>query len=306
MSDQDHISDEHRADSISDDTIRRSLLGCADPDEQANFETLLLLDDQFAKRVYRLEFELADDFAFGRLSATEQQLFTSHFLVTHDRARELAVSQALRRAVSDKSFGLAGQTRLDWRSKVLSLFAVDRPLAKVALAASALLFFGTLFWLIFKAPTVRPTLITQQQPVNSKREYAHARGSQSPEDKSASDHGSAQTVIIASITLHPDSESKSKPTIHVANPRNEADHVRLELLLNGGEGATCRAILVSDGGVEVTSSSELSAESGNQPKIVLDVPASLLNTGNYYIELRRTSAAQTEPRQRYSFQVQKE
>jgi hypothetical protein len=82
--------------------------------------------------------------------------------------------------------------------------------------------------------------------------------------------------------------------------------VRLELLLSGGDGATYRAILVSDGGVEVTSSSELSAESGNQPKIVLDLPANLLNTGNYYIELRRTSAAQTEPGQRYSFQVQNE
>lgn len=305
MSDQDEISGEHRADSISDDTIRRSLLGCADPDEQANFETLLLLDDQFAKRVYRLEFELADDFAFGRLSAPEQQLFTSHFLVTHDRARELAVSQALHRAVSNKSFEWAGQTRLDWRSKLLNLFAVDRPLAKVALVASALLFFGTLFWLIFKAPTVRPALITQQQRGNSKREYAHAKGSPTSEDKSASDHGSAQPVIVASVTLHPDSESKSQTTVQVSNPRSEADRVRLELLINGGDGAIYRAILVSDGWV-VTSSSELSAESGNQPKIVLDVPAKLLNTGNYYIELKRTSAGQSEPGQRYSFQVKKE
>ncbi len=305
MSDQDHIFAELRADSISDDTIRRSLLGCADPDEQANFETLLLLDDQFAKRVYRLEFELADDFAFGRLSATEQQLFTSHFLVTHDRARELAVSQALRRAVSGKSPSLT-PINLSWRSKLLNLFAVDRPLAKVALAASALLFFGTLFWLIFKAPTIRPTLITQQQPVNSTREYAHAGGSPSSEDKSASDHGAAQTVIVASVTLQPDSESKSKATVHVSNPRSEADRVRLELLINGGEGVTYQAILVSDGGVEVTSSSDLSAESGNQPKIVLDVPATLLNTGNYYIELKRTAEVQTGTGQRYSFQVKKE
>ena len=305
MSDQDDILAEHRADSISDDTIRRSLLGCADPDEQVNFETLLLLDDQFAKRVYRLEFELADDFAFGRLSAPEEQLFTSHFLVTHDRARELAVSQALRRAVSGKSPGLT-PINLSWRSKLLNLFAVDRPLAKVALAASALLFFGTLFWLIFKAPTARPPLITQRQPVNSEKQYAHAGGSQSPENKSASDHGSAQPVIVASVTLQPDSESKSKAIVHVSNPRSEADRVRLELWINGGEGATYRAILVSDGGVEVTSSSELSAESGNQPKIVLEVPANLLNTGNYHIELKRTSAAQTEPAQRYSFQVKNE
>ena len=67
---------------MTDDAIRRSLLGRADAVEQAKFEALLMLDDAFERRVHRLELELADDFSFGRLSSEEQQLFTTRFLVT--------------------------------------------------------------------------------------------------------------------------------------------------------------------------------------------------------------------------------
>jgi hypothetical protein len=298
MSKQDDIFDKRGADSISDAAIRRSLLGCADPGEQASFEAALMLDDQFAKRVYRLEFELADDFTFERLIEREQQLFTSNFLVTRHRAGELAVSQALRRAVSEKS-AWAGRTNLSWRSKVLNLFAFDRPFARVALAASALLFFATLFWLVLKAPAVRPPLIAKRQPVNSEKEYAHAVGSQSPEDK-------AQPHVVVSITLQPDSQSGIKAPVHLSNPTSEFERVRLELLIAGAAAPTYQVNLMSNSGAEITSSTQLVPELTNPPKVVLDVPANLLSTGNYYIDLKRTSEGQADAVQRYGFQVKKE
>ena len=304
MSKQEDIFEKRESDSISDDSIRRSLLGCADAAEQASFEALLMIDDQFAKRVGRLEFELSDDFTFERLTAEEQQLFTDHFLVTRDRAKELAVSQALRRAVADKSFGWAGQTKLDWRSKLLNLFALDRPFAKAALAVSALLFCGALFWLIFKAPTVRTTQIAKRQPVG--KEYAHPVASQSPADKLAGDSGRTETQIISTVPLRPDNESDGKATVQVSNSTSEGEQVRLELLIESAAAATYQATLMRDGGAEVISLSQMLPVLDGRPKVVLDVPAELLSSGHYYIDLKQTSEEPSDAAQRYSFQVKKE
>lgn len=297
---------EDKSDSISDDSIRRSLLGSADSAEQASFEELLMRDDQFSKRVHRLEVELADDFTFERLSAQERELFTDHFLVTSGRARELAVSQALRRAVADKSFSWAGQTNLGWRSKLLSLFALDRPFAKVALAASALLFFGTLFWLILKAPKVSPALITKRQQANSGEEYAHPVASRSPADQLTGHSGSTQPQVVATITVRPGNQADGKVTVQLPTSTSESDRLRLRLLVADAAEATYQAILISESGTEVTSFSQLAPDLTDSPKVVLDVPANLLSIGNYYIDLKRSSEGEAGTVQRYSFEVKKE
>lgn len=303
MSKQDDTFDKSGADSISDEAIRRSLLGCADPGEQTDFEERLMTDDQFAKRVNRLECELADDFTFGRLGPREQQLFTTHFLVTRDRAEKLAVSHALRQVVSDQSDSRAGQTSLSWRSSVLNFFAFDSPYARAALAVSALFFFGLLAWVLLKAPADRPRLVTKQQPVNSGEERAHAR---SPNQKSAVENSPTQAQVVASVTVQPDSKSQTKPTVQLSNSTSDSDRVRLELLIDGVAAATYQAILRAEGGADVTSSSELVAEVGSQTKVVLEVPATLLPIGNYYVDLKRTSGGHTDVILRYSFQVKKE
>jgi hypothetical protein len=305
MNKQDDIFDKSGADSVSDDAIRRSLLGCADPGEQADFEELLMIDDQFAKRVNRLECELADDFTFGRLGPREHQLFTSHFLVTRDRAEKLAVSHALRQVVADHSDSRAGQTGLSWRSSVLNFFAFDSPYARATLAVSALFFFGLLAWVLLKAPADRPRLITKQQPVNSGEERAHAVGSRSPNQKSAVENSSTQPQVVARVTVQPDSKSQTKPAVQLSNSTNDSDLVRLELLIDGAAAATYQAILRAEGGADVTSSSELVAEVGNQTKVVMEVSASLLPSGNYYVELKRTSEGHADA-MRYSFQVKKD
>lgn len=305
MSNQDNNFDQDGTDSLSDSAIRRSLLGCADPADQEKFEKLLLLDDQFERRVYRIELELADDFSFGQLSTKEQHLFTSRFLVTPDRVRGLAVSRALRKAISSSHASQATQSRQSWPSKFLNLFTFGRPFASAALAVTTLLIAGALLWLSLKAPPVGPPVVSKQQPApTSERRYAHPVASQSPDDKSEA--GSTTQAEVLTITLQPESKSEHKQTVRLANP-NAFVSIRLELLLDGATAsATYQAVLMSADGSRVTSFSELKAQPGSQPKIVIDVPALLLPSGSYAIELSQTSAAGSNEFDRYNLEVKQE
>jgi hypothetical protein len=303
---QDNNSIQAETDSLSDSAIRRSLLGCADPVEQEKFEKLLLQDDQFERRVHRLELELADDFSFGQLSTKEQDLFTSRFLVTSDRVRGLAVSKALRKAISSSHASQATQSRQSWPSKFFNLFTFGRPFASAALAATTLLIVGALLWLSLKAPPVRSPVASKQQPAPtpSERQYAHPVASQSPNDKS--EDGSTTQPEVLTFTLQPESKSVHKQTVRLANP-NAVVSIRLELLLDGASAsATYQAGLVSADGSRVTSFSELKVQPGNEPKIVIDVPTLLLKSGSYAIELRQTSADGGNEFDRYSFEVKQE
>lgn len=303
MSNEDNNFDQDGTDSLSDSAIRRSLLGCADPADQEKFEKLLLLDDQFERRVYRLELELADDFTFGQLSTKEQDLFTSRFLVTSDRVRELAVSRALGKAISSSHASQATQSRQSWPSKFLNLFTFGRPFASAALAVTTLLIVGVLLWLSLKAPPVRSPVASKQQsaPTPSERQYAHPVASQSPNDKS--EDGSTTQPEVLSITLQPESKSESKQTVQL--PNAGVAGVRLELLIGVGvdASATYEAKLMFADGQPLATFSELKVQPGSQPKVVIEVPAHNLKSGDHLIELRLISEAGTLEPTRYSFVV---
>ena len=57
---------------FSDETIRRFLLGGLSASERPLFEQRLITDDDLDARVRLAELELADDYAFERLSAPER------------------------------------------------------------------------------------------------------------------------------------------------------------------------------------------------------------------------------------------
>lgn len=305
MSGENENYDPTEANAVTDSAIRRSLLGRADAVEQAKFEALLMLDDVFERRVHRLELELADDFSFGKLSWEEQQLFTSRFLVTPGRLRELAVSDALRKFLSTKSPSSTRAAGRYWKLSFANLFAVDRPFASVVLATAALLVFGTLVWLSLKAP-LRPSAISKKQSAPSpEKHYAHPVVSPDPKDNSANDRGAEQRQV-PTITLQPEGKPESKQTVRL--PNAGVTSIRLGLLLdvNPAENALYEARLMSADGVQVATFSELKAQTVNTPKVVIDVPAEDLKSGDYLIELRRISEAGPHEPQRYSFIVKQE
>jgi hypothetical protein len=304
------------ATSISDETIRRCLLGGAHPGEQARFEELLLVDDELDKRVRLAEFELADDYSAGRLSTPEQQLFTSNFLVTEGRGQKVAVSRALRKALSrrttetDSAQSQSRQSKAGLRLLIPRLFRFDHPVVSMALAFTALALFAGLFWLLMKSPRVtQPAVVKRQAAPSPQREYAHPVGSQSPSPpaESADPQKTAapgEPSSVASLILQSGGQFDVKQTLGFAEPPGESDIVRLELFLESNAPASYRAELLTSQGQQTTVASELKAVADNQQvKVVWDVPARLLKAGDYQVKLSSPSGGLTTDVRRYYFRV---
>lgn len=304
------------ATSISDETIRRCLLGRAHPGEQARFEELLLVDDEMDKRVRLAEFELADDYCAGRLSTPEQQLFTSNFLVTEERGQKVAVSRALRKALSqrttetDSAQSQSRQSKAALRLRIPRLFRFDHPVVSMALAFTALALFAGLFWLLMKNPRVRqPVVVKRQATASPERKYAHPAGSQSPSPTAESadpriTSTPGEPSSVASLILQSGRQFDVKQTFRFAEPPAESDTVRLELFVESNAPTSYRAELLTAGGQLTTVASELRAVAENQQvKVVWDVPASLLKAGDYQVRLSGPSGGLKKDVRRYYFRV---
>ena len=299
MSQPDETRNGERMSLITDEEIRRSLLGCPSASEQEKFETQLLLDDQLEQRVQRLELELSDDFTFGRLTETERQLFSSNFLVNQKRARDLAVSRALKKAIS------VGQPAPPKpRSQVwFTALVRQRPFA-TAFALSMLIVLGAVSWRILKSRTMPGPLIAKQNPASEPgRQYAHPV-SPAPTAGDSGNVGETERRVEATVTLHPDDGAATKPILHWSTTSAEQDRVRFELLVDGDTNGSYQARLVGHGG-EIAAYYDLKAE-GSPPQVSFTVAPVLVPSGEYHIELLRSVEGRIVDKHRYSFQSQPE
>src|SRR5260221_2141164 len=144
---------------FSDDAIRRFLLGDLNAIEQPLFERRLFTDLGLDVRVGRAELELADDYAFDRLSAGQRLLFEERFLLTADRQQKLHVSKVLRDRFST-SQPLA-PLQMTVAQKLKKMLGLDRPVSRIAFGVLMLLLILGTAWLLIKEPRIRERLTTQ-------------------------------------------------------------------------------------------------------------------------------------------------
>lgn len=325
MSEEDKDFRVSGSNSISDETIRHCLLGAAAPDEQANFEELLLLNDDMEQRVRRAEFELADDFSFDRLGPEERRLFARNFLVTEERGQKLAVSQAMRRALLTKASEPTAHNEIQlevgkedlpplragqpsWRVKIPRLFGVEQPAVSFAFALVTLILFGLFVWLFMKSQRVRqPDIVKRQEATSPRPEYAHPGSSQAPspsaEVSDSPTPAPSALAPVARIMLQIGGRFDNQQ-IHFTTPPTERDIVRLEIVLTSHQPATYEAKLLNTDGDQISVASELRpVVEDEHAKVVWDVPAHLLKAGDYQVILRRVLDHQAPEIGLYSFRV---
>lgn len=292
------------ADTMSDEAIRRCLLGNADLAERTRFEELVLFDEEMERRVRQAELELADDYSGGQLSDQELKLFERNFLVTKERGKQLAVSRALQTNLSSRPAEPAGKDRL--RYPFPWSFQINRPLATPALVFLALILSVGLAVILLKRPRSQTLVVaTRQQPQAPGRknspEYAHPPGLQPSQ--------SAQVDVptpawVGNLTLQPGAQSVEQ-TLRVPASPLESDIVRVTLLLGPDASELFRGELLTTEGQHVTDVTELrTVAEGQQKKVVWDLPARLLRAGDYQIKLTATSKGQTAQPNQYTFRVQ--
>jgi hypothetical protein len=109
---------------FSDHTIRHFLLGQLPASEQALFEEQLFINADLEARLRLAEFELADDYAFKRLTESETSAFRERYLLTADRNQKLNVSQTIRDRFLSESAAEIKPTVYQW---LIPWFDLRRP-----------------------------------------------------------------------------------------------------------------------------------------------------------------------------------
>lgn len=292
---------------FSDGAIRRFLLGALGASQQALFEQRLMIDDDLDAVVSRLECELADDYAFDRLNHGDRKSFEKYYLASPDRQRTLLVSSVLR----ERFGGTHTQQPATISERLRSRFTLRQPVLRVAFALLILCVLIATAWLVTKESRLAIRFIPRRTPAaptpRTQREAAHPPNlTETPvhrEDPSpAQVHGPEASPVVASFVLSPNRrEAETMPIVNLRE--SKPDVVRLQLVLPTNVLGTYRAELKTDDGQTVFAAESLTSD-GIPPAIVFDVPAGVLRSGNYQIELTRVSDGSKENVARYYFIVQ--
>ena len=286
-----------------DEMIRRFLLGGLNESEQLGFEEQLFSDDGLEGRVRRAEFELADDYAYGRLSDADRHLFEKKFLVSTDRRRKTEVSTALRARFASVHVAKVGVVE-----RLRSLLSVGRPAWRLAFGAVLLLIlFGTAL-LVIKEPRLPQQIANRfiprrQAPRRATEEVHHPTNDASPQHQEPSspmpDHDQSPSSMI-SVALSAD--TGAVPTVTV--PKGAQDVVRFQLAVQVDHRGPYRAELFTSEGQTVFSAESIQATDAPGSPVNFDVLAALLTPGNYQIRLTRDNAGATEVVRVYYFRAQ--
>ncbi len=297
------MENKHNSQDVADDSIRRFLLGQLKADEQSLFEEQLFTNRELETRVRLAEFELADDYAFKRLTEKETESFRERYLVTTDRNQKLSVSQAMRdRFASEAVFG----TKPSMSQRLMPLFDLRRPAWRYAFAAFILiLIVGTVF-LVTKEPRVVRILLPERfgpRPHASPTPQLmnHSTGSSSPvHDEPSPPAAPHESPLIVVLTAT--SSLDQSPVITL--PPGEHALVRFQLAIKEGTQGVYRADLWTSSGEGLFRVDSLKPDGPKASSVDFDVPANGLKSGQYQISLSRVDDPAKPESLQYYFRVQ--
>ncbi len=309
MDEQREQLGKHESAFVSDETIRLFLLCRLNEDERTGFEERLFVDDELEERVRLAECELVDDYAFGRLSAPEQELFTEKFIVTAERKQKLEVSQALRTYSASQTAYKKNAADIEdnppRREKFLRLFGFNRPALAFAVSFGVLILLVGLVWFIARSVRERnePAIVKQEtlptptpqvspQSVTTPTPDPDITTSPTPTPKATpSPVEPSEAPLIATAVLMPGALRDGGNMARVTLPGGARDIVRLQLTLESNEAGTYRAELLTAEGQPISIAGKLKASNTNgAAKVVFEIPSRLLKVGDYQVKLSRHAA----------------
>jgi hypothetical protein len=266
---------------LSDDLIRRFLLGRLSSTEQSIVEESLFIDGDVEDRVRLAELDLADDYAFARLNAPDRESFERKFLVSADRREALNVSRALH-----DRFGPTAL--IQWRAaigaKVGLLFDFSRPVWRYAFAGLILALLMATAWLVIKEPRIALPVFTRRAPTNAKgpakpQEAQHSAGAPSMPHQEPLPAQPVHREVGSTIVLRANDAAQA---IDLSGNGHEIVHV--QLMLERNDNGTYQSELLTIDGESVFSAEALKQ---SDAKIDFDIPARQLKRGEYQIKLSR-------------------
>jgi|GEM_PF-2625387 len=286
--------DNHKQ-NYSDETIRSFLLGELTGGDQTHFEEQLFTDEDLAERVRLAELELCDEYASMRVRDREQQIFRERFLLTLDRKQALEVSTALGDRFRAKT------TEHSVIQRIRNLIDINQAVWKYAFAALILLIVLATVLLVTKDNSRIAHWIPQRVPpkpaaTTTPRITHHSTNAPAPAHNEQSPELPLHDSLTPSVVLTSNNPIDSSPVITNAN----RDFVRFEIVLDQPATEFYDVNVTTLSGESVFSANAIKRA---EDKLVLDVPASGINSGDYQISLTRSDDEAKQSAGIYYFRV---
>jgi hypothetical protein len=297
---------------FSDERLRAYLLGELAEQERLRLDQRLLTDDDVAGRVRLVEAQLIDEYVAGELDAGTSGVFHTRFLKTDARREQVRLTKALRdySAVSETALAVPQPVAdRSWRERFIGLFALKPGPAWAAAGSFALLVLVLgAAWFLSRQSRQSETPFAHQPPINAAsppatQTPAIAQVPPVPPPSQLKPPPSEPPIAVASFVLLPGALRGPGEMTRVAVPRGERAILRLSLVLEDPAPGTYQAELANADGQTVTVRKGLKPYKNGQTKIVIDLPARLVQTGDYQIKLGRQTDGQLESVGRYYFRA---
>lgn len=293
------ISNSEPSANFSDVAIRRFLLGQLNDPEQSAFERTLIADDDLESRVRLEEAALADDYARGRLTWSEERQFHERFPLTTERRQTVEVSEVLTHRFNPVSSETSSIQTLK------SFFDLSRPAWSYAFAVLILLLVFATVWRKIKEPIV-------VGPVAPKHVVA-------PKPSATQSPTVAHHPTTSTIPTHVE-ESTTPPEHQIAAPVVVLDGSNsvgnpFELKLRGSGVDSLRVQIALEKDYSTTSYRAELWDSNGKPlliidavawrdgQVIFDVPSRKLSAGEYLIRLSPVDDSASAESQTYYFRI---
>lgn len=318
-----------------DQEIVEFLLGASSAEQSERIDELSVTDDEFARRVQAIEYDLVDSYAKGDLPSQQLARFNSHYLASPKRRERLRMSEAFVEMVdklANSSPGIpisSGRRGRGFMGNISGFFSIGHPALQWGLAAGLLVVLLTAGYLLFENQALR----NEAERVGSERAALEQRERELERRLDEERSGDAETekelaqlrerlaqlerqVIarngassstgearVISLSLSPQSRGIGQIPALVLLPGS--DFVALTLNLEAAGFPMYRAVLKDPGTGRVIWRSGQIRSSGNGNTVRVNFRASVLNAQNYVLELSGISSRGAENVGSYVFRAAK-
>ncbi len=313
-----------------DAALTRYLLGSLPQQDVLRIDELSVADDETASRLSALENDLVDAYVNGELSGETLTQFQSSFLSSPQGREKVAFAESLL-ATEDRAAAISGHvaapapqpptlqpnTTANRSAKPWRGFPIPRWTANWAFAAAALLLIAGGAYLLREHASLKGQLDRAQadrieldrRQAELQKLLAEARPGPSPPEAlngEALDHPQTPAHPLKTVSLVLYAQTRGASQIaSLALPQATA-RVLLQLQLEFDDFPAYRAVLKDSATDRILwRSTNLSAmTAGRNPAVSVDLPASLLKSQVYSLELNGVpSHGQAEPIGSYPFNV---
>jgi hypothetical protein len=316
---------------LSDQNIRRYLLGELSEPEQVAIEDRAFEDQKVLEQILDVEQDLIDDYVSGDIPEETRRGFETHFLTSAERRKKIAFAKALAAVVNEKPApAIDVATGPSWRTRLAAFFT--RPVTAYSFAAASLLLFAVGAWLVVDTIRLRSEIAqlrTAQESQTAQnrqleQDLANARlrnqeliaKSGTPPQQTSTPEIQRESPppptiptspVVAVLSLLPGISrgSNSVPQLAIAK---DVSLVRLQIGIDPRENyRRYRVELRTEKGQQVLARGNLLARVGSHNRnILLGLPASALGNGQYELALKGiTESGATEDLGFYYFSVVK-